>query len=663
MNNLTNSLYLISFVSLLISCNKYNEPTQGALTYPLVQDISFNQGLLYEKVQLINETTIPYCLDKCIEMGLVENFSRAAGLTQGDYIGLPNSDEFLYKAIEAASYSLMTKKDTRLESRLDSIITILAAAQEPDGYLRTPQTIYWLRHGKTVRNPYWGNLNGDLELYCSGHLIEAAVAHNMATHKKNLLNIATKNADLICSLFGKDKKYRGVDMIPEIELALVRLYQLTGEKKYLLQAKYFIEERGDSSGHQLMGQFSLDHKPLKQQTEAVGHATFAAYLYSGAADLVNLGVDTSYHKVLKTLWEDIVATKMSINGGIGSQHDNEGFGAPYDLPDLTAYNEICAAVGFCNLNKRMFQLDQQSKYFDVLEHTLYNNLLSGLSLDGKSFFYVCPTESKPDYKFNLGWCPADYIGPYKEPMATRKEWLPCACCPPTLARFMSSLTSLVYASKGDKIYVNLYAQSTAKVLINGQNLSIKQITNYPWDGKVQIHLDSKQHFAGKLMLRIPAWINDSPIYGSLYEYLDTNNLTYSIDVDGFMVKENKIELGYAALSLDFKGTCTININFPMIPRKVKSDEHIIQNKYKYALQRGPILFCFEETDNGTWIYNTQIRDNAKMEFLYDSTVLGGCNLIRIDDADKKTKNNNTIKAIPYYQWSNRGENTMKIWLN
>lgn len=653
-------VYVLALLALVFYGNSTDCPDKKSF-YPEIKNVKLKGGILGERVNTVNEITIPYCLDKCIETGIVENFSRAAGLTQGDYIGLANADEFLYKAIEAASYALVSNDCPALDRRLDSIISIIAAAQEPDGYLRTPQTIYWLRNGAIIRKARWTNLNGDLELYCAGHLIEAAVAHCIATGKQTLLNVAKRKADLICGLFGKGKTIQGVDMIPEIELALIRLYELTDEKKYLDQAAYFIEERGDSADRKLMGPFSLDHQLLKDQKEAVGHATFAAYLYSAAVDLVNLHADTGYRQAIQVLWNNMVSTKMSINGGIGAQHENEGFGAAYDLPDLTAYNEICAAVAFCNLNKRMFQMDRQAKYFDVLEHTLYNNLLSGVSVDGKSFFYVCPTESKPDYKFNLGWCPDDYAGPYQEPKATRKSWLPCACCPPTLARFLSSLPAMIYAMDGNRIYANLYASNEAEIQAKGQRIFVKQVTDYPWHGKVSFLFRSEQPFRGELLLRIPSWLAGSPIYSNLYRYADSKNGSYSVYVSGVKQKNIKLENGYARIDLKMTDSCAVDLFFGFEPRKIVADEKIIQTHNRFSIQYGPVLYCFEETDNPwEWDALADAKISEGIAVRFEPSFLLGCPVI--DYSFYRNDQPTQLTAIPYFLWSNRGETHMKVWV-
>lgn len=631
--------------------------------FPRIQDVEVKDDFLGQRIKINQDVTIQHIIDKCYEMGIVENFARAAGIRKGDYSGLHNSDEFLYKTIEAASYSLQYEYDSRLDQQLDEIISLIAAAQESDGYLRTPHTIYWLRGGKSVKQPRWSRLDGDLELYSLGHMIEGAVAHYRATCKTSLLNVAIKSADLIDRLFGIGKAIRGVDMIPEIELSLVKLYEVTGERRYIELARYFIEERGDASGHKLQGETALDHVPLREQPEAVGHATYAAYLYSGAADLVYYETDPDFIHAIKRLWNDAVFKKMSINGGFGARHDIEGFSVAYDIPDLTAYNEICAAVGWCLLNQRMFKLDHDGKYFDVFERTLYNNVLNGVSLDGKAFFYVCPTESDGKYKFNLGWCPEDYEGPYKEASATHKEWLPCACCPPTLARFLPQIPSLAYAVDEKNVFINLYLSNYAKMQICGQYLTVTQKTNYPWEDKISIKIHAKDSIAFRLHLRIPGWLSVEPIHGDLYSFADNLTEKQIIRYNGQIV-EAEFSKGYAIIDNEWNDNDEIELVLPLRVRRVVSHPFAKQNTGKVALQRGPVLFCAEGIDNEGKVLNISIPDTAKLDFEYNPLLLRGIYSITGDvvktDVNMK-KQLHKLVSIPYYAWSNRGENEMAVW--
>lgn len=650
----------------MISITGENKPMGvPRLRYLSIPRVRAGNDFLGEKIKQNREVTLPHIMTKCYEAGIVENFHRAAGIREGDYIGLHNSDEFLYKTIEAASYCLMDTYDPKLDEQVDAIIDVIASAQEPDGYLRTPHTIYWLRGGRPERAPRWSRLDQDLELYSLGHMIEAAVAHFKATGKSTLLSVAIKSADMLDSLFGIGKPMRGVDMIPEIELALVKLYEVTGEKRYIDLAGYFLEERGDASGHKLQGEMALDHLPLREQPEAVGHATFAAYLYSGAADLAYQEHDTSFVPAINRLWYDAITRKMSINGGFGARHDNEGFSAAYDIPNLTAYNEICAAVGFCNLNQRMFKLDHDGKYFDVMERTIYNNLLSGVSMDGKAFFYVCPTESDCHYKFNLGWCPGDYDGPYREPMATRKEWIPCACCPPTLARLLPQLPSYAYAVEENDVYINLYLSSQADLEVGRAPVRIVQTTEYPWQEKITVTIRTEKPAAFRLRMRIPGWLKDTPIHGDLYRYADTLSVEPVMTLNGQPVSI-ELEKGYAVLEREWTDGDTVELMLPLQVRLVVSHPAVRQNEGKVALQRGPVLYCAEGVDNNERVLDIAIPDTAMFDVQYEPDLLGGVYMLTGDTCrigEGQEKQPQRLVAIPYYAWSNRGENEMVVWFH
>lgn len=636
------------------------------IAFPSIDQVKVADDFLGRLLRRNRTDSLPHIIDKLYEpeVGIVDNFRRAAGRLDGDFIGLHNSDEFLYKTLEAGAYELHRTYDVDLDRRLDAIIGEVAAAQEHDGYLRTPHTIYWLRGGQTPRAPRWAKLNGDLELYSLGHLIEAAVAHHSATGKRNLLDVATKAADLVDSLFGVGKRIRGVDMIPEIELALVRLAETTGEYRYARLAKYFVEERGNAEGHELMGEFALDHRPLREQPEAVGHATFAVYLYSAAADLVRLGMDADYVPALHRLWQDLVETKMSINGGLGSCHENEGFGRAFYLPNRTAYNEICAGVGFILCNQRMFRIDPDSKYFDVAERTLYNNILSGVSHDGRGFFYVCPTESDKYYKFNLGWCPDDYHGPYGERTATRKPWLPCACCPPTLARLLPQLPSMAVATDDSGLYVNLYVGGDSALSIAGQPVGLTCTTNYPWDGLVslRLRLAPPSHFA--LRLRLPAWLDSVPVQGRLYRFADRLGSVPALRVNG-KDAEFSVRKGYANVERVWENGDTIELVLPLAVRRVLCDPRVPENVGRIAIQRGPVLYCAEAVDNGGSALDLCVPDTAELVVRRDATLFDGTMKIEGEalklSASGKAKPHHIV-LIPYYLWSNRGENEMAVWL-
>lgn len=608
--------------------------------------------------------TIPHNLRMCRESGIVANFERVAGLRDGAYHGLPNSDEFLYKAIEAACYGLQQRPDLALEKELDDLIAVLAKAQDADGYLRP--VIQMSERGRGPANlKRWSNLSDNLELYCAGHLFEAGVAHSQVTGKRSLLDVALKNAGLIDRLFGPGKR---VDVCghQEIEPALVRLYEATGDERWWKLAKFFVDTRGtEAGGRRKRGEFSQDHAPLFEQTEAVGQAPRATYFYSGAADVGLLAGDARYHTALRRLWENVVTRKLYLNGGIGSRHENEGFGPAYDLPSRTAYTEVCAAVSFPMWATRMFRVEPDARYFDVIERTLYNNLAAGVSLSGDRYFYACPLGSDGKVRFNLGWLPADGKHlPHAEASATRKEWFPCACCPPTLARYLPQLPGFAYAARGNDLFVNLFIAGEAEVAVGGATWKVKQEGNYPRDGRVKLTLNTERRSAKleTIFVRIPGWARNEPVPGDLYRFANHAADAPTLAVNGRPVElRNVLTNGFARLARDWRSGDVIELDLPMPVRRVVAHPNVKDCAGKIALQRGPIVYCFEGADHGGRVLDLALSADAVVtprrrdDFLGGTTVLEG-ELVRGKDRIRAT-------AIPYHLWSNRGAGEMTVWLN
>jgi DUF1680 family protein len=607
--------------------------------------------------------TIPHILRMCREAGIVANFERVAGLRDGDYHGLPNWDEFLYKAIEAACYGLQQRPDPALEKELDELIAVLARAQDADGYLRT--VIQMSERGRGPANlKRWSNLTDNLELYCSGHLFEAGVAHFQATGKRSLLDVALKNAELIDRLFGPGKR---VDVCghEEIEPALVRLYEATGDARWWKLAKFFVDTRGtEAGGRRKRGEFSQDHAPLFEQTEAVGQAPRATYFYSGAADVGRLSGDPRYHTALRRLWENVVTCKLYLNGGIGSRHDNEGFGPAYELPSRTAYTEICAAVSFAMWATRMFRVEPDARYFDVIERTLYNNLAAGVSLSGDRYFYACPLESDGKFTFNLGWAPANVARlPHAEASATRKEWFPCACCPPTLARYLPQVPGFAYATRGNELFVNLFIAGEAEVEVGGATWKVKQEGNYPWDGrlKLTLHTDNPSAKLEILFVRIPGWARNEPVPGDLYRFANAAADAPKLTVNGQPVAlRSVLTNGFARLTRAWRSGDVIELDLPMPVRRVVAHPNVKDCVSKVAFQRGPIVYCFEGADHGGRVLDLAMPADAVFALRRRDDLLGGTTvlegeLIRAGERIRAT-------AIPYHLWSNRGAGEMVVWL-
>lgn len=632
------------------------ESLYAVLEYPSAGDIRIDDLFWGPVLEINRDVTIPHNLQMCEETGAVDNFRKAAGMMEGRYTGLLNWDNFLYKTIEAAAWDLVLNHDGPADTYLDTLIEIIAAAQLEDGYLKTDEI---LQKRQNPAHVFLDDLQYSLELYSFGHLMEAAAAHHIATGKSSLLNVAVNAAEMVDSLFGQGKR-RDVPGHEEIETALVRMFEATGNMRYLDLARFFIDERGNASGHRLMGPFHQDHLPVREQEVAVGQAPRALYLFSGMADVYFHDPESGYLQALEKLWRDVVHRKIYITGGIGSRHENEGFGEPYDLPNATAYCEPCAAISLMMLNTRMFRLRQDAAYFEVFERTLYNNFLAGVSLSGDRFFYACPLESDGEYRFNLGWVPEGAEVPYREASATRKEWFPCACCPPNIARYLAQIPRYIYAVKGDEIFVNLLIGNRAILHTAGGKVRVEMETDIPREGGVKITIPDNE--AGEFMLhiRIPHWAGTNPIPGDLYNYSDTLSGSISLTVNGEPMPVNP-DRGYLSIRRRWAQGDEIRIGLPVLVRRIEGHPDIRENAGRIALERGPVVYCFEQLDNGADISGIRIP----------GSVNSSVDLIRIDSRPVQRLIVETTDAaglpvrataIPYYAWSNRGPGKMVVWI-
>ena len=637
----------VIFFLLLIAFVRCTQNDSQFSDYPIsavgIKDVKINDNFWLPKIKMIQDTTIRYSFDKCEKEGRMQNFLVAGGKKDGAFIGkMPFDDTDLYKIIEGASLSLISQPNPKLDAYLDSIIAIIKVGQEPDGYITTWFTIdrqnppaSWVKPSKTR----WENEISSHELYNSGHLFEAAAAHYWATGKRNFLDIATKNADLLVDNFGPGKLH-----IPPghqiVETGLIKLYHITHNEKYLKLSKFLLDIRGDSTTHKLYGEYNQDHIPVVKQDEAVGHAVRAEYMYAGMTDIAAIYKDKDYLNAVNKIWDNVVNKKMYITGGVGSRHDGESFGDNYELPNLTAYNETCAAIGSVCLNQRLFMLTGNSKYYDVIERTLYNGLISGISLDGKNFFYPNPTESDGKYKFNMGSC-------------TRQPWFDCSCCPTNMIRFLPSIPGLIYATDEDSIYVNLFMTNNANVLLDGGKIDVAQKTNYPWDGKINVAVnpESKKEFTIKL--RIPGWAKNNAVPGNLYTYLNGIDENISLKVNG---KEEKIKLnkGYAEITREWSKGDEVELILPMTIHQVNANKKVKDDSNKVAIEYGPIVYCAEEIDNKN-ISGISFAAN------FDAKLEEKSILTEKFTAIKGKLNNKDFTLIPYYLWSNRGVGKMKVW--
>jgi uncharacterized protein len=633
--------------------------------YPIT-NVSFTNVKLTDnfwlpRIKTNHNVTIPASFQRCESTGRVKNFEMAASKSGQFCTIFPFDDTDIYKTIEGASFSLSLNPDKKLESYIDSLITKIENAQEPDGYLYTARTINPLKpHEWAGRERWEKERTMSHELYNSGHLYEAAVAHYQATGKKNLLNVALRNADLVCSVFGPDKKHvaPGHEVV---EMGLVKLYRVTGKKAYLETAKYFIEERGHYNGYDSTskdpfknGAYWQDHTPFVEQDEAIGHAVRAGYLYAAAADIAALTGDTKILAAIDKIWNNLVEKKIYIQGGIGAVGDGERFGDNYELPNSTAYNETCAAIANVYWNQRMFQLHGDAKYIDILERSLYNGLLSGVGMDGKSFFYTNAIEIKKTSN-------------HKHMEAERAGWFPCSCCPTNITRLIPSIPGYMYAVKDDAMYVNLFAKSTSKISLGKDDIQVIQENNYPWDGNLIFKVDPKFSASFKLLIRIPGWARDEVMASDLYSFTERKSERIPVTVNGKDI-DYKIEKGYAVVSRTWHKGDVVNVKIPMDVRKIISNEKVENNIGKIALQRGPLVYCAEWPDNFDFVSNLILPEASSFTTTFQPGILNGVTVLK-SNALAITIDNNSVSskvqpfiAIPYYAWAHRGKGEMMIWL-
>lgn len=622
----------------------YTKPDAPINEVPFTQ-VHLNDSFWTPRIETNRIVSIPSAFKECEKNGRFDNFAIAGGLMKGEHRGdFSFDDTDPYKIIEGASYSLAVKYDKKLDAYLDSVIHLIASAQEPDGYLTTCVTNKCYRLSGWWGRQRWEKINSH-ELYNCGHLYEAAVAHYQATGKRTLLDVAIKNADLVCKVFGPNEGQKHVPSgHPIVEMALAKLYKVTGNSNYLQMAKYFVEETGRGTDGHTLNEYSQDHQPILQQDEIVGHAVRAGYLYSGVADVASLTKDTAYFHALTRIWDNMASRKLYITGGIGSRAQGEGFGPNYELNNHTAYCETCAAIANVYWNHRMFLATGDAKYADVLERALYNGVISGVSLSGDKFFYDNPLESMGQHG--------------------RQRWFGCACCPGNITRFMASVPHYMYATQSNDIYVNLYIQSKADIETNNNQVKLEQTTRYPWDGKIAIKVTPANEHEFAMHLRIPGWAQDAPVPTDLYSFTDKAP-QYTITVNGKKAKMH-IADGYATLLNRWKAGDVIEINFPMNVRRIKANDQVIDDKGKLAIERGPVMYCLEGKDQiGNTVFNKFIPDGTPMEATYDATLLNGI-VVLIGTAKEVQKDGSIkevpFKAIPYSTWNNRGSDQMAVWI-
>lgn len=595
--------------------------------------------------------TIPHSLEKCEAEGRFANFRRAAGLEEGQWQGHYGFDDSdVYKVMEGMAFTYNVSHDEALRQQMDDIIALIGAAQCDDGYL---YTAYQLRV-RDYASPWctyikerYDNLVSSHEFYNLGHMYEAAVAHYIATGQSNFLDIAIKSADHVYELFGPGKR----EAIPghqEIELGLLKLTRVTGNPKYAELAKVFLDRRGH--GIDDASAYNQNDEPVVDQKCARGHAVRANYMYSAMTDVAMLLDDPQYAAAVDNLWEDVVNTKFYITGGFGARYDGEAYGDSYELPNAS-YNETCAAIAGAYWNQRMFLLHGDSKYVDVLERVMYNGLVSGISLDGTKFFYPNPLTADGVYNFNQG-------------NPGRSEWFNCSCCPTNDCRFMSSIPGYVYATAGNAIYENLYMSNEAEISLGGTIVRLYVDTDYPWDGAVKTTVGLSKPASFAMKLRIPLWAQGKPVPGDLYSYLDASAEDVTVSVNGQAVDYVVVD-GYATVERKWSDGDVIEINLPMPVREVVASDKVEADRGLVAIERGPIVYCFEEVDNGKVIKaagKDDLESAKKAEILisktadftpsYNAGLLGG--VVTLSDGN--------LTAVPYCVWDNRGDGQMSVWL-
>lgn len=634
-----------------------------------LQQVNIDDVFWSSRQTLIRDTVVPYqwaalndALPGAEPSHTIENLRIAAGDSQGEYYGMVFQDSDAAKWLETVGYVLATRRDEELERIADDLIALLERAQQADGYLNSYFTV--AKPGER-----WTNLRDWHELYCAGHWMEAAVAYYEATGKRQVLDVLSRFGDHIDAVLGPEPgKMRGYPGHPEVELALVKLYRATGNEKYLKLARFFVDERGQTPNffasesetrgeqrrHPYNYEYSQSHAVVREQKEAVGHSVRAAYLYAGMADVAAESNDPRLLAACRTLWEDITKRKMYVTGGIGSSAYEESFTVPFDLPNDRAYTETCAAIALIFFAHRMLQIEVDSRYVDELERALYNGVLSGMSLDGKSYFYVNPLEVWP--------LEANHREDMRSVKTTRQPWFGCACCPPNLARLIASLGGYIYstATGGPALYVHLYIGSEAQVALGGTEISVSQKTNYPWNGSSSFAFSLVQPCEFAFALRIPGWVRET-----------------QIRVNGAVVLPDNIEKGYAYFHRIWRDGDTVDVEFSMPVEVNYSHPEVRANAGKVALRRGPLIFCLEEVDNGANLSDVVLQTSSKFDVEFVEDLLSGVIVVhakgtRSASSDAAVSDlyttsqpervETTLRAIPYFAWSNRAPGEMRVWL-
>ena len=640
---------------LLPAAAQKKQPASGYPISPVpFTSVKVTPGTFWgQRLEASRKVTIPLAFSKCEETGRYTNFSNAAQHMKDPskvfkVSGYSFDDTDPYKTIEGASYILQTYPDKHLVQYIDSVLDVIASAQEPDGYLYTSRTQNPKEPHEWAGDKRWTK-EEDLshELYNLGHMVEGAIAHYQATGSRKFLDIAIRYADCVCREVGPNPGQACVVPGHQIaEMALAKLYLVTGNKKYLDEAKFFLDYRGKTT---IVHDYSQAHKPVIEQDEAVGHAVRAAYMYAGMADVAALTGDKDYIKAIDAIWDNIVTKKLYITGGIGATNNGEAFGANYELPNMSAYCETCAAIGNVYVNYRLFLLHGESKYYDVLERTLYNGLISGVSLEGNGFFYPNPLESMGQHQ--------------------RQAWFGCACCPSNICRFIPSLPGYIYAVKGKDVYLNLFLSNSATLDVAGKKLALTQKTEYPWNGETVLTIDKNTVGEFNLKVRIPGWLRNKVVPSDLYQYTDGKRLGYSFIINGVTVPLLISEDGYVNIERKWKKGDEVIICFDMEPRVVRANNKVAADRGKVSVERGPLVYCAEHPDNNFDIMGALINQEptftiGKGEIAGTpvQTLITDAQTLSFNKQGKLEVHDQILTLIPYYAWCHRGSGKMRVWL-
>lgn len=612
--------------------------------------IRVEPGFWHSRIKTASEVTIPYAFAKCEETGRIDNFVYAAGVREGKFRGRYGFDDSdVYKIIEGASYSLMLEPDPDMEAYLDTLVGYIAGAQEEDGYLYTAWSLKANDYNDfsccsySEEGRFAGTITKDShEFYNAGHMYEAAVAHYLATGKRSFLDVALKNADLIYGVcITQGNHYTSAHQ--EIEIGLVKLFRVTGERKYLDLAKHLLDIRSLEGG----SPYRQSHMPITLQREAVGHAVRANYMYTAMADVAALTGDSAYLEAIDGIWENVAGKKLSVTGGVGARRQGEAYGRNYELPNQP-YNETCAAIANVYWNHRMFLLHGESKYIDVLERTLYNGLISGISLEGDLFFYPNTLQHDGKINFNRG-------------SPGRAPWFDCSCCPSNLSRFIPSVGAYTYAVRDEDVYLNLFMNSTVELYAGKGTLRLKQSSNYPWDGNIRVEFENEKPVRAGLHIRIPGWLINEPVPSDLFRYLDPPETPSEFQVNGSAV-DPEMEHGYAVLEGEWKKGDWIEIRFPMEVKQLVAHDSVKAKTGMTAFEYGPIVYCAEGVDNGGKVLDLSISAGHPMQVEFRPALLEGINVI---DGKGIRKDSGTqavdVRLIPYYAWNHRGPGEMTVW--